>query len=396
MTAIGINMSRPEFLTDPYPVYRQLRASNGPLWFPTGGPHDGVWLVARYDDVAAILKEQHTSKDSSRMMPIERQGPLMQTMLFRDPPDHTRLRALASQSFTPGRIRNLEPRITQIADELLSRAQPNGRMDFMAEFAMPLPVIVIAELLGVPLEDRAMFRAASNRIIGTNDDSDDLATAGSQQRDASMTLAGYFRELISQRRQAPRDDLISALTQARDAQDRLSEQELLGMCMLLLIAGHETTVNLLGNGLYTLLRHPDQFEWLKAHPDGIPVAVEEMLRFESPVQSATFRIVTDTVELGGKTLTKDQQVSPIIGAANRDPDQFPDPDRFDVTRQPDRHLAFGLGLHFCLGAPLARVEGRIGFTRLLERLPGTRLVDQTPDWNQNSFIRGLRHLPVTF
>src|SRR3990172_3690217 len=217
-----------------------------------------------------------------------------------------------------------------------------------------------------------------------------------QSQEATLALGQYFVDLVRRRREQPRDDLISALTTARDAQDRLTEDELLAMCMLLLIAGHETTVNLLGNGLLTLLGHPAQLTLLKNRPELLPSAVEEMLRFESPVQRATFRLTPEPFEIGTTTLEKGQQVSAVIGAANRDPDPFLQPDTFDITRQPNRHLAFGLGIHFCLGAPLARVEARIGFARLLEQLPNLQLVSQTPDWSTNTFFRGLRTLPVTF
>jgi cytochrome P450 len=236
----------------------------------------------------------------------------------------------------------------------------------------------------------------SNQIVRGIDAIYQNEAAAQQQQAAMNGLAGYLRQLIGERRQSPRDDLISALIAARDAQGRLSESELLGMCMLLLIAGHETTVNLLGNGLLALLRHPNQLALLQQRPELMPSAVEEILRYESPVQRATFRIVTETLTVGRATIQKGQQVSPVIGAANRDADHFPDPDRFDITRQPNRHLAFGLGIHFCLGAPLARVEARIGFTRLLERFPTLRFVNETAEWSPNTFFRGLRQLPVTF
>ncbi len=209
-------------------------------------------------------------------------------------------------------------------------------------------------------------------------------------------LIGYFQDLIRRRRAARAPDLISGLIDARDTQDRLTEDELLGTCILLLIAGHETTVNLLGNGLLALLQHREQFERLRQQPELIPCAVEEMLRFHSPVQRATFRAATEVIEIAGRRIEPGQQVSAVIGAANRDPAQFPDPDRFDVGREPNRHLAFGLGGHFCLGAPLARTEARIAFTRLLAQLPELRLVDVEPEWNRNTLLRGLCSLRVTF
>jgi pimeloyl-[acyl-carrier protein] synthase len=395
MSTNDIDLSRVEFLANPFPTYHKLREANAPLWLAHGGPTGGMWLVTRDHDVETLLKEAHTTKDATRFTPPEQVTPFDHNLLGKDPPDHTRLRALANQAFTPGRIKDLEPRIRHIVDELLAQVQPHGSMEFMADFALPLPVIVIAELLGVPPEDHDTFHAWSNQMVTGFDAVRRSEANVKHTQEATLALGQYFADLIRRRRQQPRDDLISALTLARDAQDRLTEDELLAMCMLLLIAGHETTVNLLGNGLLTLLRHSTQLALLKNHPERLPSAVEEMLRFESPVQRATFRLTTEPFEIGGTTLEKGQQVSAVLGAANRDPAQFPQPDIFDITRQPNRHLAFGLGIHFCLGAPLARTEARIGFARLLEQLPNLQLVSQTPDWSTNTFFRGLRTLPVT-
>jgi cytochrome P450 len=269
-------------------------------------------------------------------------------------------------------------------------------MEFMSDFALPLPVIVIAELLGVPPEDQSTFHAWSNKFITSIDAVRASEDSRKESQQAVASLAGYFADLIRLRREQPRGDLISALIQARDSQDRLSEDELIAMCMLLLIAGHETTVNLLGNGLLTLLNHPEQLFRLKGDPGLLPSAIEEMLRFESPVQRATFRITKEAIEIGGTTIEKNQQISAVIGAANRDPDQFLHAEEFDIARQPNRHLAFGLGIHFCLGAPLARTEARIGFERLLEQFPDLHLASETPRWNPNTFFRGLTILPVVF
>jgi cytochrome P450 len=405
MTTASLDLSSPAFLADPYLYYHQMRAAGAPFWLAHGGATGGMWLFTRYDDVATLLKDAHTTKDASRFTPPEQLTPFDHNLLSKDPPDHTRLRALANQAFTPNRIRDLEPRIRQIVDDLLARARPQGGMEFMAGFALPLPVIVIAELLGVPPEDQDTFHAWSNQMVTSLDAIRASAADRERSQAATVSLARYFADLIQRRRAQPQADLISALTlaphasagiAARDAQDRLSENELLAMCMLLLIAGHETTVNLLGNGLWTLLSHPDQLALLKRHPSLLPSAIEEMLRFESPVQRATFRLTTEALELGGARLEAGQQVSAVIGAANRDPEQFPQPDLFDIRRQPNRHLAFGLGIHFCLGAPLARTEARIAFARLLELLPDLRLARPTPDWASNTFFRGLRSLPVTF
>jgi cytochrome P450 len=397
MDANLIDLGSLEFLADPYPTYRKFREAETPFWMAHGGPTGGMWLFTRYQDMAAILRgTSRITKDSSRFIPPEQVTPFDHNMLAKDPPDHTRLRSLANQVFTPARVKSLEPRILQIIDELLAKVQPQVGMEFIADFALPLPVIVIAELLGVPPEERDTFHTWSNHMITGIDAVRRSDATVKNAQEATLALGQYFTDLIQQRRQQPRDDLISALILARDAQDRLSEAELLAMCMLLLIAGHETTVNLLGNGLLTLLKHPGQLALLRNQPGLLPTAIEEMLRFESPVQRATFRLTTGAIQIGSTTLEKGQQVSAVIGAANRDPEQFPQPDTFDITRQPNRHLAFGLSIHFCLGAPLARTEARLSFTRLLERLPNLQLVNGTPDWSSNTFFRGLKNLPVTF
>lgn len=396
MNVIDIDLTSPDFLANPYPTYHRLRAAKAPFWFAHGGPTSGMWLLTRYPDVAAILKDARITKDATRFSRPEQLTVFDHNMLGKDPPDHTRLRSLANRAFTPERVKTLEPRIGQIVDELIARVRPLNGMEFMADFALPLPVIVIAELLGVPQGDRDTFHAWSNQMITDIDAVSRSEERAKQSQAATIALGQYFTDLVQRRRQQPSDDLISALIQARDAQDRLTEDELIAMCMLLLIAGHETTVNLLGNGLLALLKHPMQLSLLKDHPALMQSAVEEMLRFDSPVQRATFRLTTERLEIGDIVIEAGQQVSAVIGAANRDPSQFPLPDTFDITRQPNRHLAFGQGIHFCLGAPLARTEARIGFTRLLDQLPDLKLVSQTPDWTANTVFRGLRSLPVTF
>lgn len=385
-----LDLFSPDFVADPYPAYRALQAT-GPRWMPIANLTGGAWVVSRYDDVVAVLKETRTAKDLARLVPEEQLWALDRSMLFRDPPDHTRLRSLASQAFTPAAVRDLEPRIARIAGELLAEMKPAGAADFMSAFALPLPIVVIAELLGVPTADRERFHAWSSVVVSDAPDVEAQLT----WQEAADAMVEYFAALLHARRRQPQQDLISGLIQARDADDRLSEQELVGTCILLLIAGHETTVNLLGNGLLTLLRHPAQLALLQANPELLPTAIEEMLRFESPVQRATFRVVAEDFEVGGATLRKGQELTTYLGAANRDPAQFPAAERFDLRRQPNRHVAFGLGIHFCLGAPLARAEARIGFDQLLQTLPDLRLAGE-PAWNQNTFIRGLRRLPIVY
>ena len=397
MNSDTIDLRDVTFRNDPYPTYARLQEQDAPFWSAQGGTvTDGMWMFTRYEDVSAILKDPRVSKDLSRILPPERLTPLEQSLLFKDPPDHTRLRGLTGQAFTPAHIRELEPRIVRIVETLLARAQQDGGMDFIADFALPLPVIVIAELLGVPQEDQDKFRAWSHLVVRGVDSMQASEEDLRRQEEAVMSLAAYFAALIGKRRQEPQNDVLSALISARDTQDKLTEDELLGTCILLLIAGHETTINLLGNGLYTLLRHPEQFARLKREPELMVSAIEEMLRFESPVQRATFRYTCAPFTVRGADFLPGQQVSAVLGAANRDPRQFPDPDRFDIARDPNRHLAFGFGIHFCLGAFLARMEARVGFSRLLAARPDIRLAPTVPQWQENTIFRGLKALPVGF
>ncbi|MDQ3855218.1 MAG: cytochrome P450 [Chloroflexota bacterium] len=388
------DLESPAFLADPYPTYNRLRELDPVHWLPFDQEGHGMWLVTRYPDVAATLKDPRLTKDPARFVPEEHLSPLDRSMLFRDPPDHTRLRALVSRAFTPRRVAELEPRITGIASDLLTGLDRDVPVNFITGFAVPLPVIVIAELLGVPPEDRSQFRAWSDAVVGGGDFARPGEESLRRSEEAMAALVAYFADLVAERRGHRRDDLISALLDAQDEDDRLTEHELLGTCILLLIAGHETTVNLLGNGLLALLRHRDQLELLSARPELAPSAVEEMLRYDSPVQRATFRAALGALELGGKEIRPDQPVVPVIGSANRDPAAFPEADRFVIARQPNRHVAFGLGIHFCLGAPLARTEARITFPLLVDLFPNIELAGE-PVWAPNTFLRGLSSLPVS-
>ncbi len=393
--AIAADLASPAFLADPYPTYRRLIEQTPVFWLPHSNAPGGMWCVARYDDVTFILHNAPIFKDTSRIAPPEKLTPLDRAMLQRDPPDHTRLRRLASHAFTPRRVQSLEPRIEQMSLDLLNRIRERGTADFIADYARPLPIMVIAELLGVPFEDHDRFSAWSDQIMTGSDSVLGGEEAARRSQEAMASLVAYFTALIAQRRQQPRDDLISALIAARDAEDRLSEDELLGMCVLLLIAGHETTVNLIGNGLLTLLRHPEQLALLRQHPEYLTSAIEEMLRYESPVQRSTPRFAAETFEIAGQRIEQGQQISLMFGAANRDPAHFPDPDRFDITRHPNPHLGFGSGIHYCLGAPLARIEARVAFSHILEHLPAIRLMTDQPEWKPVTWLRGLRRLPVS-
>lgn len=392
--SIAAELATPTFLADPYPVYRRLIAQTPVFWLPHSNAPGGMWCVARYDHVTFILHQAPIFKDTSRIAPPDRLTPLDRAMLQRDPPDHTRLRRLASHAFTPRRIQSLEPHIEQMSLELLTRIRERSTADFIADYARPLPIMVIAELLGVPFEDHDRFSAWSDQIMTGSDSVLGGEEAARASQEAMASLVAYFTSLIERRRRQPRDDLISALIAARDAEDRLSEDELLGMCVLLLIAGHETTVNLIGNGLLTLLRHPDQLALLRRHSEYLTLAIEEMLRFESPVQRSTPRFAAESFEIEGQRIEAGQQISLMFGAANRDPAYFPDPDRFDVTRHPNPHVGFGSGIHYCLGAPLARIEARVAFSHILEHLPTIRLATDQPEWKPVTWLRGLRRLPV--
>jgi len=318
-------------------------------------------------------------------------------MLDRDPPDHTRLRGLVNKAFTPRVVEGLRPHIQKIVDGLLARVEGAGTMDLIEEFAYPLPVTVICQMLGVPVEDRERFKQWGLDIARGLDaillpPDSDVARRSVAARHA---LADYFRALIAERRAAPRGDMLSDLIAAEEAGDKLSEDELLATCILLLVAGHETTVNLIGNGTLALLRHPDQLRRLREDPGLIGSAVEELLRYDGPVQR-TARIPSADVRFDGLTIGKGEMVMPFIGAADRDPAQFPDPDRLDITRTDNRHIAFGWGIHFCLGAPLARVEGQIAIGTLVQRLPRLALATDRPEYRQSLTLRGLTTLPVGF
>jgi cytochrome P450 len=318
-------------------------------------------------------------------------------MLNADPPRHTRLRLLVNKAFTPKTVEELTPFIRSFVDKAFDAAQARGRMELMADLAFPLPATVIAEMLGVPPQDRDRFKQWSDDVTAAlgNVPSNSSPELLRKSVEGMRALQAYFRDIIAQRRVEPRDDLISGLIKAKEEGDRLSDQELLANCVLLLNAGHETTTNLIGNGTYALLRHPDQLKRLRDDPTLIPIAVEEMLRYDSPVQF-TSRILTADMELCGKVLRAGQLVLLVLGAANRDPAQFPDPDKLDVGRQGNKHVAFGLGSHFCLGAPLARLEGRLVFETLLRRAPGLHLDGPPPRYRQNFNLRGLESLPISF
>jgi cytochrome P450 len=396
MSTAHFNPMDPEFIADPYPIYHALRAEDPVHLSPLG-----FWVLTRYEDVVATLRDPRFAKEALAAFVAARFGVAMPgvglSMLDRDPPDHTRLRGLVSKAFTPRVVEGLRPHIQEIVDDLLDRVEGAGAMDLIEDFAYPLPVIVICEMLGVPVADRERFKGWGLDIARGLDAI--WLPAESQVARQSMAsrhaLTGYFRELIAERRAAPRADLLSALIAAEETGDRLSEEELLATCILLLVAGHETTVNLIGNGTLALLRHPAELRRLREDPGLVAGAVEELLRYDGPVQR-TARIPSEDVVIGGRAIGKGELVMPFIGAADRDPAQFREPDRLDITRADNRHIAFGWGIHFCLGAPLARLEGQIAFQTLFPRLPKLALATDRPPYRQSLTLRGLSALPVSF
>ena len=378
---------------DPYPDYARLRERS-----PVHRSRlMNAWVFSRYDDVDTVLRDHRRFSSDPRKRTLSRRqqailpGPDDYTMLFLDPPDHTRLRALVNKAFTRRAVNALEPHIRGLVSSLLDEVDPNG-FDLMEAVANPLPVIVIAEMLGVPPEDRARFRiwsAQRARLLEPTISPRERKIAA----EAGEAFAGYFRPIIQARRAAPEDDIVSALAQAEEEGDVLTEHEMLNMLRLLLIAGNETTTNLIGNGLLALLRNPGELERLRADPSLIPAAVEELLRFDSPVQT-DFRGALEDCEVNGAPVRRGENVVLLIGAANRDPAAFEEPDRLDVGRSEGSHISFGRGIHHCIGAPLARLEGRIFLEVLLERFASLRLLAERPAYRGGVVLRGLESLPV--
>ncbi|GAA2692527.1 cytochrome P450 family protein [Nonomuraea recticatena] len=384
----------PEFGADPYAVYAGLRAE-GPVHAIDFPPGASAFVVVDYEHARPALNDPRLSKNLASgpewfREAISQQNPVLgDNMLMSDPPDHTRLRRVVSKAFTPRRIERLRPRVQAITDELID-AFEGDTVELIDAFAFPLPIIVICELLGVPDRDRADFRRWSGALV-TPAVNEELARSRDEASDA---LRAYFTRLIAERRAAPTDDLVSVLVTS----DELSEREVLSTLALLLIAGHETTVNLIGNGMLALLRNPDQLDLLRAKPELLPNAVEEFLRYDAPVERATFRIALEDMEIAGTPIPKGSFVHISIGAAGRDPKAFDRAESLDVAREDNRHVGFGHGLHFCLGAPLARMEGQIAFGSLLARLGDIRLAcpEEQLSWRfSGSILRSLAALPIT-
>jgi cytochrome P450 len=393
-------MSR-EFIADPYPFYHRLRAADPMHLTPIG-----LYVASRHADIVSILRDKRFGKDFIGRM-TRRSGPqileepvyrsMSHWMLQLDPPDHGRLRGLVVRAFTARRVEDMRPRIQAIVDEIIDRVEPRGAMDIIADFAFRLPVTVICDMLGIPEKEREVF-FTSSRDGGRLLDLAPLSNAEIAQQNAfNLAMAEYFRRLFDLRRREPGDDLTTKLVQAEQDGDKLTNEELIANVILLFGAGHETTVNLIGNGLLALHRNPDQLRLLQNDPSLIANAIEELLRYDSSVQVTGRTTLEDVDDIGGIPLAKGQSVVCLLGSANRDPAVYADPDRLDITRADVRPLSFGGGIHYCVGAQLARIEGEIAIATLLRRLPNLRLDDpDRPDWRQTFVLRGLNELPASW
>jgi cytochrome P450 len=394
-----VRLLEPEVLANPYPLYHKLRSEDPVHW----DRFLHTWVVTRYPDVLNVLHsfsadrtptpEQLTAMGLSGLNAIAKV--MVKQMLFMDAPAHTRLRGLASVAFTPQKVRVLKGHIQEITDNLLDRVQARGEMDLIQDFAAPMPAIVTAEMLGVPTEDHSDLKKWSAdfaEMLGNFQHNPDRIP---RVLESTNNLTNYFRDAIAKMREHPREGLIHSFMTAEMDGDRLSEEEIIANCVVTMVGGQETTTNLIGNGLLTLMRNPAQLARLRDDPNLISSGVEELLRYESPSQH-TGRIAREDVEIGGKQIRKGQAVMAIMAAANRDPERFPHPDELILDRADNKHLAFGWSSHFCFGAPLARMEGQIAFETILRRLPNLEVVPGPLTWRTNSGLRGLTALPVRF
>jgi cytochrome P450 len=397
-----LNIVSAEFKADPFPLLARLRASD-PVYRTTLPDKTPVWLLTRYDDVTALLRDERFTKNRRSALTKEQLRklpwtppmfrPLERNMLDLDPPDHTRLRSLVHKAFTPSLVEQMRLRTQTLADELLDRVVWTGEMDLITDFALPLPMTIITEILGVPAKDYDKFHRWSEAVVSLTSPKPSLRVIPSVWK-----FIRYLRQFFKLRRREPQDDLVSALIKAEEAGDKLNEDELLAMVFLLLIAGHETTVNLIGNGTLALLENPNQMRELQSEPSLVKPAVEELLRYTSPVLMTTERYARENAMIHGVTIPRGDMTLGVIGSANRDETVFDKPNELQITREPNRHLSFGQGIHFCLGAPLARMEAQIAFTALLGRLPDLRLKNPPHSlrWRPSIFLRGLASLPVKF
>ncbi len=370
-----------------------------------------AWILTRYSDVSAALRYDRLSAEritaltgligeSGGESARQFERTFLKMMLFSDPPDHTRLRSLANKAFTPRVVEQIRSHIQGIVKGLLDGVQPDGdrepgKIDVITDLAYPLPAIVIAEMLGAEPKDRDQFKKWSDDLAAFLGNIRIVSETYESAMKSVAELIDYLRELVAQRRKEPKDDLISALVMAEDQGDSFTQEELFSMCVLLIFAGHETTTNLIGNGILALLNNPSELAKLRQNPSLIVPAIEEIIRYDGPVQTTT-RTALEPLEIGGKQIAKGDRISLTLGAANRDPAQFPDPDRMDITRGENRHVGFGFGIHFCLGAALARMESQLAIGAMVERMPELRLESADLVWRDNPILRGVNSLPVAF
>ena len=395
-------LSSAAFKDEAYEFYKRLRASR-PVYPVSMGDLGEGWLITRYEDAVHILKDARvkknyenafTEEELENFSALENEEPLSKHMLNSDPPDHGRLRSLVQKAFTPRMVLQLENRIQKIADSLLDQVEPNHSMNLVDDFAFPLPIIVISEMLGIPLEDRQKFRVWSQAIIDFSDTPESLE----EYKHKIGEFAEYLEYLVRKKRDEPAEDLVSALIQAESEGTRLSIEELYSTIMLLIVAGHETTVNLITNMTLALLNHPEQLEKLRQNADLIDSAIEEALRFYSPVELTTLRWAAEPFTLHGQEIKRKDVIIVSLASANRDDTVFPNADRFDIERKDNRHLAFGHGSHFCLGAPLARLEAKIAIQTLLRRFEHIEIKGEREQikWKGNFLMRALEELPLCF
>jgi cytochrome P450 PksS len=397
-----VNIHSPEFKANPFPFFARLRAEQ-PVYRTILPDKTPIWLLSRYEDVNLLLTDKRFAKNRYDAMTPEQLRkqpwvppmfrPLERTMIDLDPPDHTRLRQIVHRAFTPRLIEQMRARVQTVADELLDAVSRKGEMDLISDYALPLPMTLITEILGVPAQDRDKFYRWSKVIVSVNQFNNNWRVIP-----AIWMFNRYLRRFFKLRRANPQDNLVSALIHAEDAGDKLSEDELLAMVFLLLVAGHETTVNLIGSGMLALLAHPDQTEKLRRNPPLIKTAVEELLRYTAPVFLSTERYARQEVVIHGVTIPRGGVALGVIGSANRDETVFENPDTLDIERENNRHLSFGQGIHYCLGAALARLEAQIAINTLLDRMPDLRLKGSPESlrWRPSLILRGLDALPVTF
>lgn len=402
-----LNPFLPEVIADPYTVYRRYREEDPVHWGVSSNPNlPGAWYIFGYEDVMKVLEDRRFGREFVKREDVETTpvptaydaflSLVSKWIVFREPPDHTRLKSLASKAFSAKIVENIRPAIFQIADNLLDKVQNRGELDLVEDFAFPLPTKVVAIMLGADPEDLPLFRqwalsmqqASASRLTPPPD-------VYQRANQSAQAFIDYFTPLITERRAQPREDLISALVKAADEGDKLSDFEIVATCTHLLTAGHETTINLIAKGTLALLYNPDVLQMLRSHSEMIPMAIDELIRYDTPVQMVTRWAYAD-IEVGGKLIRRGDSVGIMLGSANRDPAHFKNPDVLDIHRQDNKHSGFGSGIHFCLGAGLARAEGQIALNVLLNRLPELRLVDEKIDWANNIVFHGPNHLRVAF